>query len=133
MSDAAKTPPETARLDAGTTLAYERTYLAHERTQIAWIRTALSLISFGFTIAKFFQYLREQAGPRVTVLGPREVGLTMISIGLVSMIMAWFQHRRALASLRRRWPEMPRSTAGPTAVMIAALGIMALANALAHR
>ena len=26
---------------------------------MAWIRTSLSMISFGFTIYKFFQYLRE--------------------------------------------------------------------------
>ena len=46
--------------DTGTSLAFERTYLAHERTQMAWIRTALALISFGFTIAKFFEYLEDK-------------------------------------------------------------------------
>ena len=43
-------------------LAFERTFLAYERTRIAWVRTALALISFGFVIAKFFQYLREKQG-----------------------------------------------------------------------
>src|SRR5581483_2367687 len=38
-------------------LAFERTYLAHERTLMAWIRTAASLITFGFTLFKYFQYL----------------------------------------------------------------------------
>ena len=42
------------RLDEGTRLAYERTVLAHERTLMAWLRTAVSLITFGFTIYKFF-------------------------------------------------------------------------------
>jgi putative membrane protein len=39
-------------------LAFERTMLAYERTLMAWIRTAISLISFGFTIYKFFQEWR---------------------------------------------------------------------------
>jgi uncharacterized membrane protein YidH (DUF202 family) len=30
--------------------------------QITWVRTALTLISFGFAIAEFFTYLREQQG-----------------------------------------------------------------------
>jgi putative membrane protein len=37
-------------------LALDRTRLAYERTLMAWIRTAASLISFGFTIYKFFPY-----------------------------------------------------------------------------
>ena len=35
-------------------LALDRTRLAYERTLMAWVRTATSLISFGFTIYKFF-------------------------------------------------------------------------------
>jgi uncharacterized membrane protein YidH (DUF202 family) len=51
-------------------LAFERTFLAYERTRIAWVRTALALISFGFVIAKFFQYLREKQGETATMLPP---------------------------------------------------------------
>ena len=40
---------------SNTDLAFERTVLAHERTLMAWVRTAVSMISFGFTIYKFFQ------------------------------------------------------------------------------
>ena len=50
-------------LDAGTRLAVNRTRLAYERTLMAWVRTAASMISFGFTIYKFFQLeLKDQAG-----------------------------------------------------------------------
>ena len=73
-------PPQT---DPRVQLAFERTFLAYERTRIAWVRTALSLISFGFVIAKFFQYLREKQGETATVLSPRAIGLVMITIGLV--------------------------------------------------
>ena len=49
------TSPSAKPLDVGTRLAVDRTRLAYERTLMAWVRTATSLISFGFTIYKFFQ------------------------------------------------------------------------------
>jgi hypothetical protein len=49
-----------AALDSSTALALERTRLAHERRLMAWVRTATSLISFGFTIYKAFEYLRQR-------------------------------------------------------------------------
>ena len=112
--------------DTGTRLAYERTFLAHERTQMAWVRTALSLISFGFGIAKFLDYLREQHGDRATLLGPRTVGHLMIMIGLVSLALATIQHRRAIGELRARCPGLPISLATISAGMISLLGILAL-------
>ena len=48
-----KSAPE---LDVGTRLAYDRTRLAFERTMLAWVRTAASLITFGFTVYKFFEF-----------------------------------------------------------------------------
>ena len=59
---AAGTP---ATLDAGTRLALKRTQLAAERTLMAWVRTAFSMISFGFTIGKFLDYLANQPDSRV--------------------------------------------------------------------
>jgi uncharacterized membrane protein YidH (DUF202 family) len=52
-------------LDSGTRLAVERTRLAYERTLMAWVRTVASLISFGFTIYKFFE-LELRGGPSAT-------------------------------------------------------------------
>ena len=45
-----------------------RTFLATERTLMAWVRTSLSMISFGFTIVKFFEYLAEER--KRTLVGP---------------------------------------------------------------
>ena len=52
----------TVALDSGTRLAVDRTRLAYERTLMAWVRTSISLITFGFTIYKFFQ--NEEAGEK---------------------------------------------------------------------
>ena len=66
-----------------TTLAFERTYLAHDRTLMAWTRTATSLITFGFTLYKFFEYLHErgEAARGAQPFGARTFGLLMIGIG----------------------------------------------------
>jgi putative membrane protein len=111
-------------------LAFERTFLAYERTRIAWVRTALALISFGFVIAKFFQYLREKQGGTATVMSPRAVGLIMITIGLVGLILANWQERRAVKALRERCPELPKPVSGLMAVLIMLFGVLALIGAL---
>ena len=111
-------------------LAFERTFLAYERTRIAWVRTALALISFGFVIAKFFQYLREKQGATATVLSPRAVGLVMITIGLVCLILANQQERRAVKALRERCPDLPKPVSGVMAVLIMLFGVLALIGAI---
>ena len=115
-------------LPDATRLAVERTRLAHERTLMAWIRTATSLISFGFTIYKFFQALRaEQPGERGPhLIGSRGYGLLMISIGLVALLLATWQHRRDLEALRAQYGAVPYSLATVIAGLIALLGLLSL-------
>ena len=119
-----------ARLDTGTRLAFERTYLAHERTQMAWLRTAMSLISFGFGISKFFEYLHQKQGDKGPLLSPRGVGILMISIGLVALALSAIQHRRAMMMLREHCPDLPVSLAAVTAGLLAILGILAMFSAV---
>lgn len=119
-----------APVDTGTQLAYERTYLAHERTQMAWIRTALALISFGFTIAKVFEILHEKAAGAGPILAPQEVGILMISIGLIALIFSTVQHAYAVKRLRGACPNLPRSLSWITAILIAMLGFLALMGAI---
>ena len=130
MRDEAIHKPSATQPDPRVRLAFERTFLAYERTQIAWVRTALALISFGFAIAKFFQYLREKQGETATLMSPRSIGLVMITIGLVGLILANRQEQRALKALRERCPELPTSISGVMAVLIALLGVLALVGAL---
>ena len=130
MQDEVIHKPSATQPDPRVQLAFERTFLAYERTRIAWVRTALALISFGFVIAKFFRYLREKQGETATVFSPRAIGLLMISIGLVGLILANWQERRALKALRKRCPELPQSISGLMAVLIMLFGVLALIGAL---
>jgi len=113
-------------MDAPTSmeLAIDRTRLAHDRTLMAWIRTATSLISFGFTIYKFFQYMQEQRQvSQAKLLGPREFALMMIGVGLVALILATIQHRRDLQKMRNHF-EVPYSMVTVVAGLIGVLGII---------
>src|SRR5262245_13730504 len=94
---------------------------------MAWVRTSTSLISFGFTIYKFFQYLQEQnAVSRDRLFGPRQYALLMISTGIVALAFATFQHRRDMKALRTHYPEVPYSLATVLAGLMSLLGILAL-------
>jgi len=113
-------------LSESTRLAVDRTRLAHDRTLMAWVRTATSLISFGFTIYKFFQYLRDSAqGARDSAaISPRSFALMMIGIGIGSLAIAVAEHRRDMRALRAQFGgAVPRSLATLTAALMAALGI----------
>ncbi|GJF13792.1 hypothetical protein NGTWS0302_34720 [Mycolicibacterium cyprinidarum] len=114
------------QLDISTRLALERTRLAAERTLMAWIRTSTSLIAFGFTIFKFFQYLATEEARRGPLLSSWAVGMIMIVIGLAALVLAWFQHRQEMKTLRAEGAHMPHSLAGVTAGLIACLGLFAL-------
>lgn len=117
----ANSPP-----DAATRLAYENIYLAHERTQMSWVQVVLALISFGFTIAKVFQALKDQQGQQASILGPRGVGILMIMIGLVALVLASIQHYRAIRWIRLQCPGLPTSFSGLLALMLLLLGTTAL-------
>jgi putative membrane protein len=107
-------------------MAVDRTWLAHERTLMAWVRTATSMISFGFTIYKFFEFeAGKNASAKPGLLTPRDFALIMISIGLVSLLGATIGHRRAIRSLSVQLPGR-RSLAELVAFLIAIFGILLL-------
>jgi putative membrane protein len=119
-----------AQADSSTRLAAERTRLAYERTMMAWTRTATSLITFGFTIYKFFQIETARSTPRTEGLfGSANFALLMITIGLVALLMATLENRRDVKNLKAEYPDVhhPRSLAQIMAALISILGIVALA------
>jgi len=119
-------------MDEGTQLAYERTILAHERTLMAWLRTAVSLITFGFTIYKFFALeLRAQAPAKVhQIIGPRQFAILLIALGLFALVVATMENIQYRKRLRKISKESGYSLSSLVAAMIAALGLLALAATL---
>src|SRR5678816_659836 len=111
-----------------TDLAVDRTRLAHERTLMAWVRTSASLISFGFTIYKFFQYMRDQGQPvEDRTFGPRQFALFLIAIGLIALVLATIQHRHDLSVMRKHYAHVPYSMATVVGGLVAILGIVTFA------
>jgi putative membrane protein len=113
-----------------TDLAFERTMLAHERTLMAWIRTAVSMISFGFTIYKFFQELRKTGEAKGQLFSPRIFGMTMILFGLVSLLLAQIQHHAAIKKLKQDYLTVQRSIASILAILILLFGLALFLAAL---
>jgi putative membrane protein len=92
MADAAASK----ELSDSTALAIERTRLAAERTMMAWVRTETSLITFGFSVYKFFDSERPSASTAAPyrLIGPREFAIPLITMGLGSLLFATIQQRQ---------------------------------------
>jgi putative membrane protein len=121
------------RSDANVTLSVDRTRLSYDRTLMSWIRTATSLITFGFTIYKFFQIESNRVAAASTrLIGPREFSIMMIAIGLTSLAVATIEHSRDLSALKAQFPQarFPRSTTRFMAGLISLLGICAIVAVL---
>jgi putative membrane protein len=121
-------PPDVPALDSGTRLAVDRTWLAHERTMLAWVRTAASLISFGFTIYKFFQLeIGNRAARPDRLIGPDEFAMILIATGIGSLVLAFVEHRHSTRRLRATYGDIePKSIAGLVASVVGGLGTLAI-------
>ena len=92
---------------------------------MAWVRTAASLISFGFTIYKFFQFtLKDSQVAEGRFLGPRKFALFLIGIGLLSLLFATIQSRREMRVMRKHYEHVPYSLANVLAGLVAILGVL---------
>ena len=109
--------PAASRAPDQLELALERTLLACERTLQAWIRTSASLITFGFALFKFFEYLHQGDPDRVRnrVLTARTFGILMIVAGIVALVPAIWQY----VQLSRRLKTRSSSTPLPVALIVA--------------
>ena len=129
------------RKDRGTVLAEERTDLAversvmaAERTLMAWIRTALSMIGFGFTIYKFFQYKAEDlaAGIVRRPNAPRNLGLSLITVGTLGLMAAAWQHRMFLREISPSRKREKVSVSFVVAMAVILIGIVTFYGVLLH-
>jgi inner membrane protein YidH len=123
---------ENSQQSAGDKMAVERTRLAYERTLLAWVRTATGLITFGFTIYKFFhlQHAVQPPGTAEVHVGSRPFGILMIATGLLALLLATIEHARNMRTMRAQYGRMPVSLAGVMAGLISILGIVGLYSAL---
>ena len=117
---------------SSTDLSCRRTFLAYDRTLLAWIRTAVSLISFGFSVYKFFDYLIQSKDfhPSQGLIGPREFAAGMIGLGVLSLAGATFQYRQTLRILQKDMGEGYRSATGLLSTAVSIMGLSLLAAVL---
>jgi len=115
-----------------TGMAFQRTRLAADRTLMAVIRTSLSLISFGFTIHKVFDQLKETKMIEHAASG-RNFGLTLVLIGAVVLLMgiiydAWFMYalRKERTALRESGMLHAESPFPPSMTLVVALLLLGL-------
>lgn len=125
MSEQAVRNPDVS-IDISTRLAFDRTRNSYEQTMMSWIRTATSLITFGFSIYKFFQIEAPGRQVRERLVGPREFALMLVSIGMISLVMATFEYRHSIRMLSAQYSTRTRSLAVMVAALVSLLGLLAL-------
>ena len=108
-------------------MAADRTWMAHERKLMAWIRTATSMISFGFTIYKFFE--GRPPNPH-TILTSRDFAILMISFGLIALTLATIQHLIEIRSIASLMTRKRRSIALVLSILLAVPGSIAFVSAV---
>lgn len=112
-----------------TGLSYQRTALSYERTLMSWLRTSVSMISFGFTIYKFFEEVSKEGHPH-RFLSPRLIGMTMIAFGFVSLLFAQIQHQMAYKQLKQNYPQIQKSLSSVLGAVVLAFGLLLFLAAL---
>jgi len=106
--------PEAALEDrAAARFELERTRIAYENLMMSWIRTATSLITFGFSIYKFFQIEGYGNVYATRLVGPREFALAL-------------EYRQNMRVLKAQYPKSPRSLAGLVAAPISVVALAAV-------
>jgi putative membrane protein len=113
-----------------TRLAITRTVVALERTLMAWIRTATSLISFGFTVYKFFQTVSDtQPVRQARLLTPRLFALVMMGLGVGGLLFATMEYHVQRRDIERQYPAYGpyrRSATAAVATTVVGLGVCGL-------
>ena len=126
-----------------TGMSFQRTRMSADRTLMAVIRTSLSLISFGFTIAKAFEKMREM-GIVSTDKSPRNFGVALVGLGIVMLVAGIVYHVQFMLGLRGEREKMkarglvhgkskfPPSMTLITAVTLLLIGLVAIVDLVFH-
>jgi putative membrane protein len=126
-----------------TGMSFQRTRMSADRTLMSVIRTSLSLISFGFTIAKAFEKLRE-TGTLTSERPARNFGVTLVALGIVMLVAGIAYHVQFMLGLREERKTMkagglvhaeskfPPSMTLITAVTLLLIGIVVIVSLIFH-
>ena len=94
------------------------------------------MISFGFTIYKFLQVFQQQSKlPALRPEAPRDVGLTLIGIGVFAVTVACVQHRKYIKKLNNMAPRQlykALDLSVVVALLILFLGLLMFGSILLH-
>lgn len=98
-------PPPDLKVQPSTSdhFAWIRTLLSMQRTLMAATRTSVSLIGFGFTVSEFFTKIRSSLPADIRNTRPeipRNLGLLLIGVGVVSLVIFLMQYRTAVHYLK---------------------------------
>jgi putative membrane protein len=94
-----------------------RLLLQLETSLLMWLRTSLALMAFGFVIARFGLFLREIAQAHQLAVEPPHwlvgvnsgLGTGLILLGVIVLLLAVVNHRRAVERMRRGEFALPSS------------------------
>ena len=112
-------------------MARLRTSMASDRTLMAWVRTALSMISFGFAIYKFFQYLYESRPNEDVPHSARNLALVLTALAVMGIVAGLLEHRHTTTQLsglppRSFWGSFPVVVA----IAVATIAVVMFVSAL---
>lgn len=112
-----------------TSLAEMRNRMAAERTLMGWMRTSVSLITFGFSISQFFQYLQEkepQDTHRFAFREPYLLGIILVCLGTFALMMALIENYLIIDRLtkKRRIFLSRWSVASVSAIILVLIGLI---------
>jgi len=131
--------PSTELSARRTGMSFQRTRMSADRTLMSVIRTSLSLISFGFTIHKVFEQLKESGAIAHGAAG-RNFGAALVVLGIVMLVIGIGYHGSFMLGLRRQRDAMaqqglvhaesgfPPSMTLVSAILLLLLGLMLIAN-----
>ena len=115
-------------------IAFDRDRFAADRTIMAWIRTSISLIGFGFSIYKFFEYLKELGlleGTRVSPEGPKKFGAALVILGVFFLFLATIEYVMFIRRLCKRADQrFAFSSSLLASALLSILGLAVLAGML---
>ncbi len=98
-----KEPARNAPVQVDPDLGVMRTMMAADRTLMAWIRTSLSMFTFGYTLYKVLQEVKEIGNLDLHEAAPRNAGIMLTATGTVALIMGIIEYSTTLRILRRSY------------------------------